>query len=79
MRAEVRNGMPAAEVTALTGARWTKSSLSAPTGGNCVEVAFLPDGQVAVRNSRQPAGPALVFTAPEWAAFIGGAGAGEFG
>jgi hypothetical protein len=79
MRSEVRNGMPAPELTALTGARWVKSSRSAPTGGNCVEVAFLPGGQVAVRNSRQPGGPALVFTAPEWAAFIGGAGAGEFG
>jgi Domain of unknown function (DUF397) len=73
---EVRNGMPATE---LAGARWVKSSRSAPTGGNCVEVAFLADGQVAVRNSRQPAGPALVFTALEWAAFVGGAGDGEFG
>ena len=73
---DVRNGMPATE---LTGARWVKSSRSAPTGGNCVEVAVLPGGQVAVRNSRQPAGPALVFTGPEWAAFVGGAGAGEFG
>jgi hypothetical protein len=73
---EVRNGMPATE---LAGARWVRSSRSAPTGGNCVEVAFLPDGHVAIRNSRQPAGPALVFTAPEWAAFVGGAEAGEFG
>jgi hypothetical protein len=72
---DVRNGMPAAQ---LPGAHWVKSSRSTPTGGNCVEVAFLPDGQVAVRNSRQPAGPALVFTAPEWAAFVGGAAAGEF-
>jgi hypothetical protein len=79
MRTDVRNGMSAAELTALTGARWVKSSLSNPTGGNCVEVAFLPDSRVAIRNSRQPGGPALVFTAPEWAAFIGGAGAGEFG
>jgi hypothetical protein len=79
MRSEVRNGMPATELSALTGARWVKSSLSNPSGGNCVEVAFLPGSQVAVRNSRQPAGPALVFTALEWAAFIGGAGAGEFG
>ena len=57
MRSDVRNGMPAAELTALTGARWVKSSLSNPTGGNCVEVAFLPDSRVAVRNSRQPGGP----------------------
>lgn len=73
---DVRNGMPATE---LPGARWVKSSHSGPTGGNCVEVAFLGDGQVAVRNSRHPSGPALVFTAPEWAAFVGGAKDGKFG
>ncbi|HVT66704.1 MAG TPA: DUF397 domain-containing protein [Trebonia sp.] len=76
---ELRNGMPAAELSAMTGVRWVKSSSSGPTGGNCVEVAFLADGQVAVRNSRQPAGPALLFTAAEWAAFVGGARDGEFG
>ena len=73
----VRNGMPATDLGSAAG--WRKSSRSGPTGSNCVEVAFLPDGQVAVRNSRQPAGPALVFTAAEWAAFVGGAGDGEFG
>ena len=78
MTSDVRSGMPATELTAVTGARWVKSSRSGPTGSNCVEVAFLSDGQVAVRNSRQPAGPALVFNAPEWAAFVGGAGNGEF-
>lgn len=57
---------------------WKKSSWSGPQGGNCVEVAELADGQVAVRNSRFPAGPALVFTAAEWHAFIGGASDGEF-
>lgn len=72
---DVRNGMPATE---LPGARWRKSSRSGPTGGNCVEVAFLDGGQVAVRNSRHPSGPALVFTAPEWAAFVGGVKGGEF-
>jgi hypothetical protein len=70
------NGIPATE---LTGARWVKSGRSGPTGGNCVEVAFLADGEVAVRNSRHPAGPALVFTAMEWDAFVGGAKDGEFG
>jgi hypothetical protein len=44
-----------------------------------VEVAFLGDGQVAVRNSRHASGPALVFTAAEWDAFVGGARDGEFG
>lgn len=76
---ELRNGMPAAELSAATGVAWVKSSRSGPTGGNCVEVAFLADSRVAVRNSRQPAGPALLFTAAEWAAFVGGARDGEFG
>jgi hypothetical protein len=76
---EVSNGMSATELTALTGAQWVKSRRSGPTGGNCVEVAFLADGRVAVRNSRHPAGPALVFSAAEWDAFMGGAKDGEFG
>lgn len=70
------NGMPASE---LAGLRWAKSSHSGPTGGNCVEVARIDDdGLVAVRNSRYPSGPALVFTAPEWEAFVRGAKDGEF-
>lgn len=57
---------------------WIKSSHSGPTGGNCVEMAHLYGGQVAVRNSRHPEGPALLFTAEEWAAFLAGAKDGEF-
>jgi Domain of unknown function (DUF397) len=76
---DVNNGMPATELTRAAGARWVKSRRSGPTGGNCVEVAFLADGQVAVRNSRHPSGPALVFSAPEWDAFVDGAKDGEFG
>jgi Domain of unknown function (DUF397) len=71
-----RNGVTA---SGLSGATWLKSSRSGPTGGNCVEVAFLPAGDVAMRNSRQPDGPALIFTQAEWDAFIGGARDGEFG
>jgi hypothetical protein len=71
----IRNGMTA---TALTGARWRKSSRSGPTGGNCVEIAALAGGDVAVRNSRDPGGPALIFTRDEWEAFRGGVVAGEF-
>ncbi len=63
----------------LSGASWVKSSRSGPTGGNCVEVAFLADGNIAMRNSRQPDGPSLVFTQAEWDAFLGGARDGEFG
>jgi len=72
----IRSGMPAAELPA--GVTWRKSRRSGPQGGNCVEVAQLPDGRVAVRNSRHPAGPALVFTAAEWGAFVRGAGNGYF-
>ena len=60
-------------------APWIKSSHSGPTGGNCVEVAFLAGGDVAVRSSRHPEGPALIFSRSEWDAFLGGALDGEFG
>ena len=56
---------------------WRKSSLSAQ-GDNCVEVADLPDGDRAVRNSRDPNGPMLRFTPGEWDAFVGGVKVGEF-
>jgi hypothetical protein len=72
----IRNGMDA---SALPGATWIKSRHSGPTGGNCVEVAFLPGGEIAMRNSRYPSGPALIFTRSEWDAFLGGAKDGEFG
>ncbi|MCX4724284.1 DUF397 domain-containing protein [Streptomyces sp. NPDC090052] len=61
----------------IDNAHWKKSRHSAP-GGNCVEVAALPDGSVAMRNSRHPQGPALVYTRAEIAAFIAGAKDGEF-
>lgn len=56
---------------------WRKSSYSSPQGGNCVEVAEVGDGR-AVRDSKNPAGPALRFTAAEWSAFTAGVCAGEF-
>jgi hypothetical protein len=56
---------------------WRKSRWSNPSG-NCVEVAALPGGEVAVRNSRHPSGPALVYTRAEMAAFLAGAKDGEF-
>ncbi|WP_422736399.1 DUF397 domain-containing protein [Micromonospora sp. WMMD729] len=55
----------------LTGARWRKSTRSGPDGGNCVEVADNLPGLVAVRDSKDPSGPALVFTADAWRAFVG--------
>jgi hypothetical protein len=42
-----------------------------------VEVAFVQEA-IAVRDSKNPAGPALIFTAAEWDAFVGGAKDGEF-
>ncbi|HEY7486095.1 MAG TPA: DUF397 domain-containing protein [Streptosporangiaceae bacterium] len=52
----------------LTGARWRKSSRSSTNGGNCVEVAPLP-GIVAVRDSKNPDGPALTFSRAAWRSF----------
>ena len=56
---------------------WRKASAST-TNGNCVELAPLPDGGVAVRDSKDPSGPSLRFTAAEWSAFANGLAAGEF-
>ena len=60
--------------TALT---WRKSTVSNPSG-NCVELAVLADGGVAVRNSRFPGGAHLTYTRAEIAAFVLGVRAGEF-
>ncbi len=61
----------------LTRAEWRKSARSG-NSGNCVEVAELPNGGRAVRDSKDPTGPILRFTRREWDAFIGGAKDGEF-
>ncbi|HTV99288.1 MAG TPA: DUF397 domain-containing protein [Streptosporangiaceae bacterium] len=67
------NGVPADQLQA----DWLKSRRSNPSG-NCVEVAALPDGEIAVRNSRHPSGPALVYTRAEMSAFLAGVKDGEF-
>ncbi|MEU5996999.1 DUF397 domain-containing protein [Streptomyces sp. NPDC047197] len=51
-------------------ARWRKSSYSNGEGGNCVEVADGVPGIVPVRDSKNPAGPALLLGAEAWSAFV---------
>ena len=64
------NGMSARQLSMLA---WQKSRRSSPSG-NCVELASLPGGAgVALRNSRDPHGPALIYTVEEIEAFILGA------
>jgi len=70
---EPYNGMPATEVAAV----WRKSSYS-NSQGQCVEFAALADGSVAMRNSRDPQGPALVYTRAEIEALLSGVKDGEF-
>jgi hypothetical protein len=48
------------------------------TSGGCVEVALLSDGRVAVRDSKDGAKPAHIFTVEEWRAFVSGVKGGEF-
>ncbi|MEV4706859.1 DUF397 domain-containing protein [Actinoplanes sp. NPDC049316] len=54
----------------LTGARWHKSTRSGSNGGDCVEVADNLPGIVAVRDSKDPGGPVLIFPRDTWQAFI---------
>ncbi|MGW0817011.1 DUF397 domain-containing protein [Streptomyces viridiviolaceus] len=70
----MENGVSAG---AIEGAAWRKSRRSGGNG-NCVEVARLSSGQVAMRNSRFPDGPVLVYTREEIEAFLGGVKDGEF-
>lgn len=62
----------------LTRALWRKSSYSSGNGGDCVEVAPVPDA-VAVRDSKNPDGPKLSFTSAEWKAFTRRVKAGQSG
>ncbi|MBF6471428.1 DUF397 domain-containing protein [Nocardia gipuzkoensis] len=61
----------------LSAAQWFKSSHSGG-GEECVEVAWLDGDMVGVRDSKNPTGPALVFTPREWDAFTTGVTGGEF-
>jgi hypothetical protein len=61
----------------LSRARWFKSRHSS-AAKDCVEVAFLDEGVVGVRDSKNPTGPALVFAPSEWDAFTANASTGTF-
>ncbi|GAA1395086.1 DUF397 domain-containing protein [Catellatospora coxensis] len=61
----------------LTDAEWRKSTRSGPNCDNCVEVAFVGEA-IALRDSKDPTGPALIYTRAEWDAFVEGAKDGEF-
>jgi Domain of unknown function (DUF397) len=61
----------------LAGVTWRKSRYSGKLG-NCVEAASLDSGEIAVRNSRHPSGPALIFSHKEITAFLAGVKDGEF-
>lgn len=54
----------------LLGAQWRKSTRSGDNNGNCVEVADNLPSFVAVRDSKDPAGPALTFSPSAWTRFI---------
>ncbi|MFC5668427.1 DUF397 domain-containing protein [Kitasatospora misakiensis] len=62
----------------LSAASWRKSTYS---GGDneCIEVADGVAGVLPVRDSKDPLGPSLLFTAEAWAAFVAGVRVGEFG
>ncbi len=70
----IYNGMPAEELGQV---HWLKSQHSNPNGA-CVELAALPSGEIAMRNSRFPVGPVLLYTHAEITAFLAGAKDGEF-
>jgi Domain of unknown function (DUF397) len=62
----------------LSRAEWRKASYSSTNGGACVEVAGNLPGLVAVRDSKDPSGPVLIFAPDEWQAFTAEVRAGQF-
>jgi hypothetical protein len=62
----------------MTKVAWRKSSYSGGNGGNCVEVAQLPDDSRAVRDSKDPGGSVLTFAPNDWRAFTVAIKTGEF-
>ncbi|MEU9043020.1 MULTISPECIES: DUF397 domain-containing protein [unclassified Kitasatospora] len=62
----------------LTDASWRKSSYSGGGGGQCIEVADGFTGILPVRDSKDPSGPALVFSSSAWQSFVTAVRTGEF-
>jgi hypothetical protein len=58
--------------------KWRKPSRSG-AGNTCVEIAELPDGGAAVRDSKDSTGPVLTVPLAQWAAFVGAISRGELG
>ncbi|MGP3984312.1 DUF397 domain-containing protein [Streptomyces sp. KR80] len=67
------------ECAPLAGAMWSKSNYSDSQGGECVEFAALKEAEaaVAVRDSKDPDGPRLHFSADAWNAFLSFAAASD--
>jgi hypothetical protein len=61
----------------LRHATWRKSSRSGPNCDNCVEIAFVTPA-IAIRDSKDPDGPALILAPGGWSAFLSGTKTGEF-
>lgn len=64
--------------TDLDRGEWRKSSFSSGSGGNCVEVATNLPGVIAVRDSKDPDGPALTLTPAQWRSFAAAVQLGDF-
>jgi Domain of unknown function (DUF397) len=73
VRARVYNGMPARDL----GTEGWHKPWSGGNGGSCVEALKLTDGRVAIRQSTDPDGPALIYTRHEISSFIQGAKSGQ--
>jgi hypothetical protein len=62
----------------LTKAKWRKARASGSNGGECVEIAGIDRKRFAVRDSKDPNGPAFIFATKAWRAFVDGIKTGEF-
>ncbi|MFJ7066928.1 DUF397 domain-containing protein [Streptomyces sp. NPDC101115] len=72
------NGGDCVECAPLGSAAWRKSSFSGPTGGECIEVADLA-AHIAVRDSKNPAGPVFLASPAAFTAFVSAAAEGRLG